>query len=607
MPDSSQISAAEAASLAIWFAATAPALPAAGSEPPLSPSEAALAQVAERPREEEASLSIEALPPLNVSSPDSVPVISSGPLATSALVDESSMAPVLSSTIGRATTGVATLMAGSALAARAPVPEVSATLPQLRLPALAISTVVSEPSPIDAYLLTEQLAAEQSLASAVHTGAEGAPAHSAGDAGIGAGDANGHAPATPVGDQVPAVPTPAISSTDPLIDFAARGVAIVDHCTRLLSTPKGVLLLMQTHMLELFVALLTFVLHISMTGLDTVVLAKLWFGAWVAFWILVSMRVVIVAHWVRATWSVVYPEETLDGSPTSPNNDFEIVWEGSTTSWLFIGISASFCLWYFLGIFCWTMSSVCRGLYCLLLGSNGLFLLLHSQMLTWHAAQPSSDNATEASKKGSDSPILLPTFMLGRSDALRLSLCAAGTPISSDKSDGKPEGARLGPLGTLEMPTCSVCLCDFEEGERVAQLPCGHLFHAECIRSWLQMRGHCPLRCEKPSAGLLALAPDDDLESAFVGAASISRETTDMMLELSIEDDLNNFTGSSGPEGVALRRMPSFLMSGGRLVGLASSVSAMAEQPRRMPSFRVSGGRLAAPTGAPRSTPEELS
>lgn len=32
---------------------------------------------------------------------------------------------------------------------------------------------------------------------------------------------------------------------------------------------------------------------------------------------------------------------------------------------------------------------------------------------------------------------------------------------------------------------CAICLCDFEKGEMVMQLPCGHLFHRQEIEGWL--------------------------------------------------------------------------------------------------------------------------
>lgn len=39
--------------------------------------------------------------------------------------------------------------------------------------------------------------------------------------------------------------------------------------------------------------------------------------------------------------------------------------------------------------------------------------------------------------------------------------------------------------GTTEAVECAICLCDFEKGDRVTELPCGHLFHESEITPWL--------------------------------------------------------------------------------------------------------------------------
>lgn len=48
--------------------------------------------------------------------------------------------------------------------------------------------------------------------------------------------------------------------------------------------------------------------------------------------------------------------------------------------------------------------------------------------------------------------------------------------------------------GTLEDPTCSICLAEFDDGDRLRRLPhCGHYFHAGCVDLWLLRRSDCPL------------------------------------------------------------------------------------------------------------------
>lgn len=43
---------------------------------------------------------------------------------------------------------------------------------------------------------------------------------------------------------------------------------------------------------------------------------------------------------------------------------------------------------------------------------------------------------------------------------------------------------------------CSVCMEDFKLEEQVKQVPCGHIYHRDCIVPWLEMHGSCPI-CRK--------------------------------------------------------------------------------------------------------------
>ncbi|KAK3226430.1 hypothetical protein Dsin_006292 [Dipteronia sinensis] len=59
--------------------------------------------------------------------------------------------------------------------------------------------------------------------------------------------------------------------------------------------------------------------------------------------------------------------------------------------------------------------------------------------------------------------------------------------------------------------TCSVCLCEFREGEQIRVLPeCLHLFHVACIDMWLSSHTNCPnCRAEaKPPQHLVLSLPD---------------------------------------------------------------------------------------------------
>jgi len=53
--------------------------------------------------------------------------------------------------------------------------------------------------------------------------------------------------------------------------------------------------------------------------------------------------------------------------------------------------------------------------------------------------------------------------------------------------------AGTGTGGETEQDQCMVCLCNFEHGEEVRKLPCGHTFHAGCIDEWLRRCSDCPI------------------------------------------------------------------------------------------------------------------
>ncbi len=51
---------------------------------------------------------------------------------------------------------------------------------------------------------------------------------------------------------------------------------------------------------------------------------------------------------------------------------------------------------------------------------------------------------------------------------------------------------------------CPICMCAFEEGEYAKELPCEHIFHKQCIKTWFEEHSTCPicrqdatLRCEE--------------------------------------------------------------------------------------------------------------
>ena len=62
-----------------------------------------------------------------------------------------------------------------------------------------------------------------------------------------------------------------------------------------------------------------------------------------------------------------------------------------------------------------------------------------------------------------------------------------GVPPASQESI-----AKLSPIiveqSTLEIfPDCTICKDEFNVEEVAIQLPCGHVFHSECITKWLEI------------------------------------------------------------------------------------------------------------------------
>ncbi|KMT20394.1 hypothetical protein BVRB_1g003920 [Beta vulgaris subsp. vulgaris] len=46
---------------------------------------------------------------------------------------------------------------------------------------------------------------------------------------------------------------------------------------------------------------------------------------------------------------------------------------------------------------------------------------------------------------------------------------------------------------------CSICLCDYKEGEMLRMMPdCKHFFHLCCLDAWLKLNGSCPVCRNSP-------------------------------------------------------------------------------------------------------------
>lgn len=52
----------------------------------------------------------------------------------------------------------------------------------------------------------------------------------------------------------------------------------------------------------------------------------------------------------------------------------------------------------------------------------------------------------------------------------------------------------------LEAPNCAICCNDINLGEKAQLIPCGHMFHPDCIKPWFMEHNTCPIcRYELPT------------------------------------------------------------------------------------------------------------
>ena len=59
---------------------------------------------------------------------------------------------------------------------------------------------------------------------------------------------------------------------------------------------------------------------------------------------------------------------------------------------------------------------------------------------------------------------------------------------------------KKGKDGKMEEPSCTICICEIPLGQKGMVLPCGHIFHPDCINPWLDEHNTCPTcRHELPS------------------------------------------------------------------------------------------------------------
>lgn len=113
-----------------------------------------------------------------------------------------------------------------------------------------------------------------------------------------------------------------------------------------------------------------------------------------------------------------------------------------------------------------------------------------------------------------------------------------------DQADAGLDEQTINRINTYELSTrqvnrlkdnddgdCAVCMAEFQTGSIVKKLPpCGHVFHCDCIDSWLRVRKTCPI-CR---AEVVVEA-----NASFVGGAGANDDATEPEVEEESEADRN--------------------------------------------------------------------
>uniref|UniRef100_A0A914Y9Z9 RING-type domain-containing protein n=1 Tax=Panagrolaimus superbus TaxID=310955 RepID=A0A914Y9Z9_9BILA len=132
--------------------------------------------------------------------------------------------------------------------------------------------------------------------------------------------------------------------------------------------------------------------------------------------------------------------------------------------------------------------------------------------------------------------------------------------------------------------TCAVCLEDFEEGEKLRQLPCKHAYHTKCIDPWLtKNRKVCPV-CKRK------VGPSNHSDSSDSESERPPPSTTTSMMSHSGSNAavIASTTGSSSRDSVPLLRyeQPMAFGSAGDInYPRGNSATSIPSRPFRSPGF----------------------
>ena len=136
-----------------------------------------------------------------------------------------------------------------------------------------------------------------------------------------------------------------------------------------------------------------------------------------------------------------------------------------------------------------------------------VFLVAYRLKMGHHWGADADEVAAAARvARGEAPPSLTPGRALTAEEIERYSTKAEFVPPAIAPEDGEEE-------------TCSVCICEFEAGETLRTLRCGHVYHAECIDEWLLgLSVLCPMCKQDVRRGRRLSGVGDELAVAAAAA-----------------------------------------------------------------------------------------